>query len=190
MSVQCVLFSFYELAQWRGALGLRFLPILWSASLINPWFTNPQLFRTEWLAIVIFSLGLTCLYFESSWFLQCRKPTFYGSLLRAYLLAWGLVSWHRWPLDSLETDRGAARRLGVGWIGWQTSGRLCQNNYWLSEQAPGLAHVLKTKTMTMTKGQKMDNQENLYFVILGNPQPSALAPKSMENLGSVMTHLS
>ena len=151
MSVQCVLFSFYEVGQWR-TLRVSFLPILWQVGLINREFRNLQLFGTEWLVIIIFGLCNLDSY-------NAKYRHFTAGFLRAYLLAWGSVSWHGWPLVSLETDRLAVRTWGGwewGWIGWQPGGSLCQTNNWLSEQAPGLTHVLikqktKTKTKTTTK---------------------------------------
>ena len=64
---------------------------------------------------------------------------------------------------------------------------------WLADKWPALPEQLLTlgtspspnscpqdKDNDNDKRKKMDNQDNLYFVILGNPQPLALAPKSME----------
>ena len=116
----------------------RFRPILWSAGLINWRFGNPQVFRIEWLA-PSFSF-LVSAATSPAWCQQFKMLTFY----RRILLAWGCLSWHGWPLVSLETDRRAVRSWGGWeWIGWQRGGKPCQTNNWLSEQAPaGLNHVL------------------------------------------------
>ena len=67
-------------------------------------------------------------------------------LRRAYLFAWGCVSWQGWPLGSLETDRRAVR----SWAGWEWAGLVGREQQQVARptidsgnsQAHGLNHVL------------------------------------------------
>ena len=108
MSVQCVLFSFYEAAQCWAALRVCFRPILWSAGLlISQWFTNPQLFRigcNHWICLLTSTMQNT----------NILRRSFEGVFVGLGLseLAWVTIGLIRNRSKGCED----LRRLGVDWL--------------------------------------------------------------------------
>ena len=149
MSVQCVLFSFYDAAHClRVELPTHSLP---AGLLISQWFTNPQLFGIDRLAVIILVLA------PAMQNTNILRRSFEGVFVGLGLceLAWVTIGLIRNRSKGCED----LRRLGVDWIAWQRGGSLCQTNNWLSEQAPGLTHVLiKQKTKTRTETLTMTNR--------------------------------